>query len=116
MSNGFESFFSRLCSETEIKNQSQLARELDVGRAAVSLSKRKDSVPARWILDLSAKYGLNPLWLEQGKGFPRPEGTGGDEDDAYQEVPKVRAGCVPGAVPLRPKGLWKGIIPSGPTG
>ena len=77
MSNGFEAFFKRLCSETEIKNQSQLARELDVGRAAVSLAKRKDSVPARWILDLSARFGLNPLWLEQGKGFPRPEGRPG---------------------------------------
>ena len=93
MSNGFEAFFSRLCSETEIKNQSHLARELDVGRAAVSLAKRKDSVPARWILDLSAKYGLNPLWLEQGKGFPRPEAVAGtaEEDGLYMEVPKVRA-------------------------
>jgi len=108
MSNGFESFFSRLCSETEIKNQSQLARELDVGRAAVSLAKRKDSVPARWILDLSAKYGLNPLWLEQGKGFSRPEGAGGDEDDAYQEVPKVRARLCAGGGSFETEGLVEG--------
>ena len=65
MNNGFEAFFKRLCSETEITNQSQLARELDVGRAAVSLAKRKDSVPARWILDLSAKYGLNMAEISQ---------------------------------------------------
>ena len=90
MKNGFESFFDRLCTETEIGSQSQLARELDVGRAAVSLAKRKDSVPARWILDLSAKYGLNPLWLEQGKGFPRPD-SGADDGPGYLEVPKVRA-------------------------
>lgn len=94
MSNGFEPFFKRLCSETEIKNQSQLARELDVGRAAVSLAKRKDAVPARWILDLSASYGLNPLWLETGKGMPRPEAALAameEEESAYLEVPKVRA-------------------------
>lgn len=94
MSNGFEPFFERLRSETEIKNQSQLARELDVGRAAVSLAKRKDSVPARWILDLSAQYGLNPLWLETGKGTPRPEAALAamvEEECAYLEVPKVRA-------------------------
>jgi len=94
MSNGFEAFFTRLCLETEIKNQSHLARELDVGRAAVSLAKRKDAVPARWILDLSARFGLNPLWLEQGRGFPRPEAviSAAEEDGlAYQEVPKVRA-------------------------
>ncbi|QGY38794.1 transcriptional regulator [Pseudodesulfovibrio cashew] len=93
MNNGFEAFFRRLCSETDITNQSQLARELSVGRAAVSLAKRKDSVPARWILDLSAAYGLNPLWLEQGRGVPRPEAAGasGEDDPAYFEVPKVRA-------------------------
>lgn len=93
MSNEFEAFFSRLRSETEIKNQSHLARELDVGRAAVSLAKRKDSVPARWILDLSARFGLNPLWLEQGKGLPRPEAAveAAVDDGAYMEVPKVRA-------------------------
>ena len=106
MSNGFEAFFRRLCSETEIKNQSQLARELDVGRAAVSLAKRKDSVPARWVLDLSAKYGLNPLWLEQGKGFPRPEPV--EDDGYYMEVPKVRARLSAGGGSFETEGQVEG--------
>ena len=106
MSNGFEPFFRRLCSETEIKNQSQLARELDVGRAAVSLAKRKDSVPARWVLDLSAKYGLNPLWLEQGKGFPRPEPAA--DDGFYMEVPKVRARLSAGGGSFETEGQVEG--------
>ena len=106
MSNGFEAFFRRLCSETEIKNQSQLARELDVGRAAVSLAKRKDSVPARWVLDLSAKYGLNPLWLEQGKGFPRPEPA--EDDGYYMEVPKVRARLSAGGGSFETEGQVEG--------
>jgi phage repressor protein C with HTH and peptisase S24 domain len=106
MSNGFESFFRRLCSETEIGNQSQLARELDVGRAAVSLAKRKDSVPARWVLDLSAKYGLNPLWLEQGKGFPRPEPA--EDDGYYMEVPKVRARLSAGGGSFETEGQVEG--------
>jgi len=110
MNNGFEAFFKRLCSETEITNQSQLARELDVGRAAVSLAKRKDSVPARWILDLSAKYGLNPLWLEMGKGFPRPESTmpAADDISAYQEVPKVRARLSAGGGSFETEGQVEG--------
>ncbi|MBG0789500.1 MAG: helix-turn-helix transcriptional regulator [Desulfovibrionaceae bacterium] len=93
MSNGFEDFFRRLCSETEIKNQSQLARELNVGRAAVSLAKKKNAVPARWLLDLSARFGLNPLWLEQGKGLPRPEAAAAASDNGpyYEQIPKVRA-------------------------
>lgn len=109
MNNGFEAFFTRLCSETEIKNQSQLARELDLGRAAVSLAKRKDSVPARWILDLSARFGLNPIWLEQGKGFPRPEAAcAAMEDEAYCEVPKVRARLCAGGGSFETEGQVEG--------
>ncbi|CCH49968.1 LexA family transcriptional regulator [Pseudodesulfovibrio piezophilus] len=110
MSNGFETFFKRLCSETEIRNQSQLARELEVGRAAVSLAKRKNSVPARWILDLAARYELNPLWLEQGVGLPRQtclaEVTEGPE--AYQEVPKVRARLCAGGGSFETEGIVEG--------
>lgn len=111
MSNGFEAFFKRLCSETEIKNQSQLARELDVGRAAVSLAKKKESVPARWILDLSARFGLNPLWLEKGKGFPRSEAVVAavEEDGAsYEEVPKVRARLCAGGGSFETDGMVEG--------
>nr|WP_321255341.1 helix-turn-helix transcriptional regulator [uncultured Pseudodesulfovibrio sp.] len=111
MSNGFEAFFKRLCSETEVKNQSQLARELDVGRAAVSLAKKKESVPARWILDLSARFGLNPLWLEKGKGFPRSEAVVAavEEDGAsYEEVPKVRARLCAGGGSFETDGMVEG--------
>ena len=90
--NSFDGFFRRLTMETEIRSQSDLARELDLGRAAISLAKRKGAVPARWLLDLSARFGLNPLWLENGTGFPRP-GSHGDMGDetCYEQVPKVRA-------------------------
>nr|WP_321513671.1 helix-turn-helix transcriptional regulator [uncultured Pseudodesulfovibrio sp.] len=111
MSNGFEAFFKRLCAETEIKNQSQLARELDVGRAAVSLAKKKESIPARWILDLSARFGLNPLWLEKGKGFPRPEAAvAAVEEDGtfYEEVPKVRARLCAGGGSFETEGMVEG--------
>ncbi|WP_419786922.1 LexA family transcriptional regulator [Pseudodesulfovibrio sp.] len=108
MKNGFEPFFHRLCKETEITNQAQLARELDVGRAAISLAKRKDTVPPRWILDLSAKYGLNPLWLEQGKGFPRPEEAVEPEGQGYLEVPKVRARLCAGGGSFETEGQVEG--------
>nr|WP_287410963.1 helix-turn-helix transcriptional regulator [Pseudodesulfovibrio sp.] len=111
MTNGFEAFFKRLCSETEIKNQSQLARELNVGRAAVSLAKKKESIPARWILDLSARFGLNPLWLEKGKGYPRSEAAVAavEEDGAsYEEVPKVRARLCAGGGSFETDGMVEG--------
>jgi len=110
MSNGFEPFFRRLCSETDIRNQSQLARELDVGRAAVSLAKRKNAVPARWILDLSARFGLNPLWLEQGKGLPRPGASVVVEEEGpcYEQVPKVRARLCAGGGSFETEGQVEG--------
>jgi len=108
MKNGFDAFFRRLCAETEIGNQAQLARELDVGRAAVSLAKRKDTVPPRWILDLSAKYGLNPLWLELGKGLPRPESPPEADGPGYLEVPKVRARLSAGGGSFETEGQVEG--------
>lgn len=111
MDNGFEAFFKRLCSETDIRNQSQLARELGLGRAAVSLAKRKDAVPARWILDLSARFGLNPLWLEQGKGLSRPEAASvpvEEEGPFYEQIPKVRARLCAGGGSFETEGQVEG--------
>lgn len=84
---GFAAFFDRLLAETDIETQAELARELGVGRAAVSLAKRKDTVPPRWVLDLSARFVLNPAWLETGLGDPRF----GSGSDGFTRVPKVRA-------------------------
>ena len=84
---------------------------MEVGRAAVSLAKKKNSIPARWILDLSARFGLNPLWLEKGKGFPRPEAviSAAEEDGAlYEEVPKVRARLCAGGGSFETDGMVEG--------
>lgn len=87
---GFEAFFGRLTSETDIASQSDLAKALGLGRAAVSLAKRKDQVPARWILDLAGRFGLNPVWLESGRGLPRFGGSP-EEGERFTRVPKVVA-------------------------
>ncbi len=87
MRDGFQDFFGRLKAETDIETQADLARELGVGRAAVSLAKRKDVVPPRWILDLSSVFGLNSSWLETGLGDSRS----GGHNDPFVRVPKVRA-------------------------
>lgn len=95
MSNvGFDGFFERLCLVAEVESQSELSRILGVGRAAVSLAKKKDSVPPRWILDLAAMYDINPLWLESGRGEPRTVSMPSSCDDDgpfFEQVPKVRA-------------------------
>lgn len=84
----FSSFFDRLRSASPVKNQSQLAEALQVGRAAISLSKQKDSVPSRWIFALARKYQLNATWLATGEGYPYQSGESGNESCVM--VNKVR--------------------------
>ena len=65
---GFEFFFDRLRLAGVAASQSELARLLGLGRAAISLAKRKDKVPDRWVLELAQRFGLNPVWLKSGLG------------------------------------------------
>ncbi|WP_320006177.1 helix-turn-helix transcriptional regulator [Maridesulfovibrio sp.] len=87
----FDSFFVRLKEETDISTQAQLARELGVGRAAVSLVKKKGAVPPRWILELSVRYNLDSTWLESGIGSPRSEVNAVEFADEFAKIPKVAA-------------------------
>lgn len=87
----FDSFFERLRAETDIASQSDLARELGVGRAAVSLVKKKGTVPPRWILDLSIRFGLDSTWLETGDGASRPEEASALFSEEFKKIPKVAA-------------------------
>lgn len=86
MSKHFEAFFERVKESTDIRSQSDLARALDVGRAAVSLAKKKDQVPPRWVLTLSVRYEVDSRWLETGEGDPS-----GDDGVVFEHIPKVRA-------------------------
>lgn len=104
---GFEAFFQRLTEETDIASQSDLARALGLGRAAVSLAKRKDQVPPRWVLDLAQAYGLNPAWLGGGRGIPRL-GPATRADDGFERVPKVRARLCAGSGSFETEGQVEG--------
>jgi phage repressor protein C with HTH and peptisase S24 domain len=66
----FATFFKRVKQVTPIQNQSQLAQELGLGRAAVSLVKHKDVIPSKWIFALARTYDLNADWLATGAGTP----------------------------------------------
>lgn len=102
---GFEGFFERVRQETDLDTQADLARELGLGRAAVSLAKKKNAVPSRWILDLAGRWGLNPLWLETGRGFPR---FGEEREDSFERVPKVRARLCAGGGSFETEGQVEG--------
>ena len=83
---GFDDFFERLSSVSDINNQSNLAQLLGVGRAAVSLAKKKNKVPTRWIMELASMFDVDAKWLQTGQGVP-----GGSLVNDYCNVPKVVA-------------------------
>ncbi len=64
-----ETPLDRMLLATGCKTQTELARVLGVGKAAVSDAKRKHSLPAKWYQKLSLPpYNVNPAWVETGLG------------------------------------------------
>lgn len=104
----FAAFFERVKSQTELESQSDLARDLGVGRAAVSLAKKKETVPARWILDIASRYGLDPGWLETGRGRPRWAHDAVEPEDDFERIPKVRARLCAGGGSFETEGRVEG--------
>lgn len=99
---GAAQIVSRMMQALNLTTQSALAEELGVSRGAVSDAKSKDKIPAEWMLKLFRGHGLNPFWMETGRGAmyldqrtvrenlpPGPGGGGGDE--GFDFVPMVDA-------------------------
>jgi phage repressor protein C with HTH and peptisase S24 domain len=88
----FDQFLARLSEATGISSQTELADALGVNRSAITQARKKDAVPARWLLHLLRSHGLNPDWLERGT---RPAFISPRHDEkaveTYHEIPKVRA-------------------------
>ncbi|WP_027370658.1 S24 family peptidase [Desulfovermiculus halophilus] len=59
----FTEFFTRLCSSTPIRSQTDLARHLHVNRSAVTQAKERGAVPERWVYKLARDFSLDPSWL-----------------------------------------------------
>lgn len=85
---GFEGFYARTASVTGLSSQAELAAVLGVHRSAITQAKKKNAVPKAWILAVSRQAGVDPDWLEFGRGRARRKG---DDATAFEQVPKVRA-------------------------
>jgi len=97
----FSPFFERVMQATDIENQSQLAKVLGVGRAAISLVKQKNSVPSRWILLLSRAYDLDPVWLAGEDEESEQDMTPADHTEGIATLPWVRPELDPSTGTLR---------------
>lgn len=85
----FDTFFKRLRDATTITSQANLAKVLSVSRSAITQAKRNDSIPQKWIFELSRTHNLNPAWLEKGT-WPKFSNQN-NYQEIFLQVPKVRA-------------------------
>jgi SOS-response transcriptional repressor LexA len=86
----FDIFFERVAQTTGLRTLSDLADLLGVNRSAVTQARKKDSIPATWLLHLYRQKGLNPDWLEGGPG-PDIVALDPQGNQRYRAVPKVKA-------------------------
>ncbi len=64
----FNIFIRRAFEALQISSQNKLAILLGINRAGITQAKKMGTVPDKWILELYRKYGINPDWIEIGKG------------------------------------------------
>jgi phage repressor protein C with HTH and peptisase S24 domain len=85
----FDSFLKRLREATTITSQASLAKALGISRAAITQAKKNDSMPAKWITELSRLYNVNPDWLKKGSG--QKILSQNSYHEIFLQVPKIKA-------------------------
>lgn len=95
---GAAQIIARMIYSLGLGTQSALAEELGVSRGAVSDAKSKDKIPAEWLLKLFRGHGLNPFWLETGRGAMyldqgtvREDVAEQEQDTGFEYIPLVEA-------------------------
>ena len=85
----FDSFMKRLREATTITSQANLAKTLRISRAAITQAKKNDSIPIKWITELSRLFNVNSDWLVKGTGPKVPDQN--IYDEIFLQVPKTKA-------------------------
>lgn len=88
----FNTFYKRVREALGIHSQMELAAILGLNRSAITQAKKKKGIPDKWILNLFRLHGVNPDWIETGKGqvFLKHASKGNLEPE-HIIVPKVKA-------------------------
>lgn len=73
----------RLMTATSSKTESALASAIGISHQAVYSARKKESVPAAWIFEVSQRHGISADWLLFGIGSMRLDA--GDRTQADQE-------------------------------
>lgn len=68
MEYSFQDAYSRILAATGARSQTELADILDVKQSSISDAiARSNGIPANWLITLTEKYALNPLWIKTGE-------------------------------------------------
>jgi hypothetical protein len=67
MYNAFDEALERIKRATGARTQVDLAAILGIRQSSISDAKRRQSVPADWLLKLFRSHGLNPDWITGGE-------------------------------------------------
>lgn len=86
----FEIFSKKVSDVMGLRNQNELSAVIGVNSSSITQARKRDKIPANWILKLCLKCGLNPNWLEKdiGSAFIQPFNNAEEE---FMQIPKVRA-------------------------
>lgn len=74
--------FDRIFAAAECRTQNALAELLGIKQSAISLAKRKGTIPAEWLVKLLRLKGINPEWILTGFG-PKKLGPASGEPDTH---------------------------------
>lgn len=65
----FKDAYTRICTTTGARSQTELAAILGVRQSSISDAiSRGNGIPANWLVTLMEKYALNPSWIKTGEG------------------------------------------------
>jgi hypothetical protein len=67
MYNAFDEALERIKRATGARTQVDLAAILGIRQSSISDAKRRQSIPADWLLKLYRSHGLNPDWVTTGE-------------------------------------------------
>ena len=82
----FSDVFKRIKQATNRNTQIDLAELLEIRQSSISDAKKRNSVPAHWVLTLYRKFGLNPDWVLSGTSPMYLRSSPGFSSDAASEA------------------------------
>jgi hypothetical protein len=66
--NKFQARFRRIKEAVRAKTDIDLAKVLGIKHSSVASAKDRKSIPLKWVLEISEKYGISSDWLLHGEG------------------------------------------------